>query len=291
MYGKYFLYGKYSLVVFLFILLPLLLIAAPIVDVVPSADGVPIHYQVQGEGKPALVFVHCWSCDRSYWDAQVKHFAQQYTVVTIDLGGHGESGLGRKQWTMKAFGEDVAAVIKKLDLDQIVLIGHSMGGTVVIETARRIPERIIGVVGIDTLHDVNPMPQEQIDQFLPPLRANFAEFTRNWIRSIFAPETDPALVERIANDMAAAPPEVAIGATEELVTYDLATAFEEVQAPIRCINADMFPTNVEGNQRQAKSFEVVIMSGVGHFPMLEKPEAFNVHLDNVVKELISLTSK
>ena len=54
-----------------------------------SADGVPIHYDVQGNGATALVFVHGWCCNRRFWDRQVGYFAPHYTVVSLDLGGHG----------------------------------------------------------------------------------------------------------------------------------------------------------------------------------------------------------
>src|SRR5262245_7744994 len=111
-------------------------------DVTLSVDGVPIHYDVQGDGLPALVFIHGWSCDRSYWRKQMKYFAPRYTVVAIDLGGHGDSGLNRETWTTPAFGEDVVAVVETLGLTQVVLIGHSMGGAVSVEAAQRIPARV-----------------------------------------------------------------------------------------------------------------------------------------------------
>ena len=97
-----------------------------------SFDGIPISYRVHGNGSPALIFIHGWSCDQSYWDKQVPYFARKYKVVKIDLVGHGDSGLGRKNWTIIAFAEDVAAVVNKLDLDQCVLVGHSMGGPVIL---------------------------------------------------------------------------------------------------------------------------------------------------------------
>ncbi len=71
---------------------------------VTSADGIHIAYETRGEGTPALVFVHGWSCDRTYWDGQLPAFSRQFKVVAVDLAGHGESGLGRKTWTMGAFG-------------------------------------------------------------------------------------------------------------------------------------------------------------------------------------------
>ena len=256
---------------------------------VKSADGVSIAYQVGGSGNPALVFVHGWCCDKSYWEAQVPHFAREHKVVTIDLAGHGESGLDRKTWTMSAFGEDVVAVVNELDLDEVVLIGHSMGGLVIAEAARRMPERVIGLVGADTFWNVERMgTQEEIDEFLARLRANFAEVTREFVKStMFTPTSDPVLVERVVADMSAAPPEVGLGAVEGMSKQDLALAFEEVQAPIRCISADKSPINVEAAQRHASSFEVVFMPEVGHFVMIEDTETFNRLLAKIVKELVS----
>src|SRR3954451_743382 len=97
-----------------------------------SADDIPLHYEVHGGGAPALVFVHGWSCDTTYWRGQIGYFADRYQVVTVDLAGHGSSGLGRRAWTMPAFGADVAAVMATLGFPEMVLIGHSMGGDVIV---------------------------------------------------------------------------------------------------------------------------------------------------------------
>lgn len=256
-----------------------------------STDGVSIAYQVRGKGKPALVFVHGWCCDRAYWDAQVSHFAQQYRVVTVDLAGHGGSGLNRKTWTMASFGEDVQALVDKLGLNQIVLVGHSMGGPVILEATRRMPKRVIGLVGVDTFHDLErKYTQDQIDQILAPFRIDFPEAIRNLVcESMFTTNSDSTLVERIAADMSAVPPTVGLGAGEALLHYyaHFPEVFQQVQTPIRCINSDIDPTNVEAGQRYAQSFEVTLMSGVGHFVMIEDPETFNGLLDEFVKEFVS----
>jgi pimeloyl-ACP methyl ester carboxylesterase len=256
---------------------------------VKSADGVSIAYQVVGSGQPALVFVHGWSCDQSYWDAQVPHFAQQHKVVTIDLAGHGESGLDRNTWTMAAFGGDVVAVVKELGLDQVVLIGHSMGGSVIIEAARQMLERVVGLVGADTYWNVErTIPQEQTDQFLTNMRASFVETTREFVRaSMFTPTSDPALVDRIVADMSSAPPEVGLGAVEAMTKQDQAQAFDEVQAPVYCICAEKSPIDIEAAKRHALSFEVLFMPGVGHFVMMEDPITFNFLLAEIVRELVS----
>jgi pimeloyl-ACP methyl ester carboxylesterase len=123
-------------------------------DHVLSFDGTPIYYEVCGEGEPALVFIHGWCCERGYWVNQLSEFAQRHKVVAVDLAGHGESGLDRKAWTIPAFGEDVVAVAEKLGLSKAILIGHSLGGSVIVEAARRMPEQVIGLVGADTFRDV-----------------------------------------------------------------------------------------------------------------------------------------
>jgi pimeloyl-ACP methyl ester carboxylesterase len=99
---------------------------------VATIDGERIAYEVRGKGNLAIVLVHGWSCDRSYFQHQLESFSDRYTVVTLDLAGHGESTLGRENYTIALFGADVAAVVRKLDLKRVVLVGHSMGGDVVV---------------------------------------------------------------------------------------------------------------------------------------------------------------
>src|ERR671910_914157 len=119
-----------------------------------SADGVPIRYFVAGRGEPAVVLVHGWAMDRHLWDGQVAALAAKHRVITLDLAGHGQSGKERRAWTVSAFGEDVKAVVETVGAQQVVLVGHSMGGPVVLEAARRMPQRVKGIVLIDTLLDV-----------------------------------------------------------------------------------------------------------------------------------------
>ena len=263
------------------------------VDIAISTDGIPIRYEVRGKGKTAIVFVHGWSCNRSYWNEQLPNFAPKYKVVAIDLAGHGESGLGRKEWTMRAFGEDVIAVVKKLDLDRVVLVGHSMGGPVILEAARRIPKRVIGLVGVDTLQDFeNTLTQEQIDNWLTPFRSNFKEATRKFVLSMFTPDSNPALVERVVTDMASAPQEVGLGAFEGYIAFhnnEIIRVLQEVLAPITCISSDKWPTNIKTNQRYAPSFQAKIMPGVGHFNMMEDPETFNRLLEETIQEFLQMT--
>ncbi len=257
-------------------------------DVAVSVDGLPIHYEVQGQGLPALVFIHGWSCDDSYWQKQMDYFAPHYTVVSISLGGHGDSGLNRDTWTMSAFGQDVVAVVEKLDLHQVVLIGHSMGGTVSVEAARRLPAQVIGLVGVDTFKKLGQTRTKAELDALAPFYSDFVSATNDFVRTrMFVPTSDIALVETIANDMAAAPPRVARGAMEQLFSHDaeVRAGLQALQVPMVLINSDFVPTDKE--TAESCGITVESMSGVGHFVMLEDPEAFNHILGNAVQRILA----
>ncbi len=265
----------------------LLFAAAPTPGAVRSKDGVEFRYEVWGGGSPAIVFVHGWSCDRSYWRQQFEHFAKSHRVVAVDLAGHGESARNREDWTMAAFGEDVRAVLEELDLRGAVLVGHSMGGPVILEAARLAPDRVAALVPVDTLAEVDRrMSPEERETFLGPIRADFRTAAASFVRQfMFTERTDPGLIDRIASDMASAPPEVAIPAMESLSAYDEAAALARVTLPVRLLNADRFPTDLAAARRHKPDVELTVMPRVGHFLMAEDPEEFNRLLARAVKEL------
>jgi len=259
----------------------------PVVDSVASADGVMIYYEVVGEGEPTLVFVHGWCCDRSYWKAQVGEFAKTYQVVTVDMGGHGESGHGREDWTLAAFGADVAAVVNRFNPNKAVMIGHSMAGGVNIYAAHQLPGRVIGLIGVDTYQDFeNAYSQEQVAGVTAPFRADFVTKMDGFARNMFTENADSALVDQIAADMSTAPPEVAISALENYISGNSVEMLKEVRVPIRAINSDKWPTSLDANRKHAASFELKLMPGIGHFVMMEDPTTFNRLLHETLDELI-----
>jgi pimeloyl-ACP methyl ester carboxylesterase len=251
-----------------------------------SPDGLPIRFEVDGTGVPALVFVHGWSCDRSYWRHQTRAFANRYQVVTIDLAGHGESGIERASWTMAAFGADVAAVTDELALTKVVFIGHSMGGDVIVEAALLLGDRVCGLVWVDTYQALGaPAPPEEHEAFAMPFRADFASETRAFVRRMFLPTSDPALVEWVAQDMSSAPPGIAIQALWQAISNDgpILAGLRQITAPVVSIHPAFRPPDEASLARYG--VRAVVMPDVGHFPMLEDPPRFNAILGDVLDDL------
>jgi pimeloyl-ACP methyl ester carboxylesterase len=257
-----------------------------------SADGIPIHYKLYGKGDVSLVFVHEWCTNMKYWEEQIPSFGVNFKVVTLDLAGHGQSGIDRATWTMEAFGQDVAAVVKKLDLQNVVLIGHGMGGPVILEAAKLIPDRTIGLVGADSFHDLymEAVEEGQIQLALLPYQENYQEQVREHVRlSWFSPNSDHKKMSEIILDMIKTPKEVVLGALEELQRYDATESFKQVQLDVRGVQTTHMNVSYDVTQSHAKSIWVEYLDGLGHFIMLEDSQAFNRHLANYINEFVTGT--
>lgn len=258
-------------------------------NLVVSEDGVPIYFQSRGQGDYTLVFVHGWCTDMSYWDAQIPSFRVYYRVVTLDLAGHGRSGRDRAVWSMEAFGQDVAAVVRKLDLNNVILIGHSLGGPVILEAARLLPGRVLGLVGADTFSDIylGPYSEEQIEAVLEPFRADFQEGMRRYVLENYVRFTSsPQLKKRIILDMAKVPADIGIGALEQLLRYDASATLQQLSLPIRSINADRPLVYFRVIRSNTESFTNRFMSNVGHFLMIEERQTFNRILSEFLGQII-----
>jgi pimeloyl-ACP methyl ester carboxylesterase len=251
-----------------------------------SVDLTEISYTLYGDGETALVFVHCWCCDQGYWRGQVDTFSQDYKVVTIDLAGHGKSGTGRDDYTLQAFGMDVASVVKHLELDKIILVGHSMGGGVVLAAAHLLKEQTLAVIGVDTYQGFQyALSDSMIAQFVQPFRKDFYHTTIGFVHGMFPPDADSVLVMEIAEDMAKGPAEAGISAMINNISTDPIELLEGLDIPIYSINSRMFPIDVQANRELYPDFEVRFIEGVGHFIQLEDPQAFNWELNSILKEI------
>jgi pimeloyl-ACP methyl ester carboxylesterase len=92
-----------------------------------------------------------------YWENQVEYFSENYNVYAIDLPGFGKSKAERTNWTIEEYANDVTAFIDTMNLKNVVIIGHSMAGEIMLQTALTNNPKIVGVVGVDnfkllTLH-------------------------------------------------------------------------------------------------------------------------------------------
>jgi len=254
-----------------------------------APDGVHVQYRVYGAGEPALVFIHGWSCDSNYWREQLRAFEKKYTLVTVDLAGHGGTDGNRTDWSIAHFGQDVVSALSAVPNKQIILVGHSMGGPVAIEAARLLKGRVIGIIGVDTFKSIGaPAPSKaQVDAVIKPFEADFIGQTRSLVADhLFVKGANPQLAQKIAYDMSLTPPRVAIPSMRAVLEYDFTEPLKDISAPIVAINSDLGePVNEARIRKVLPKFRSVTLPGTGHFLMMEDPQRFNPALETEVSAM------
>ena len=117
---------------------------------ITTPDGVRIAYHEVGSGDPSIVFIHGIYGNRGGFTLQEEYFSPNHRCVAIDLRGNGDSDKPNEVYSMAQYADDVAQVIRQAGLGRSVLVGHSMGGQVVISVAERHPELVAAVASLDS---------------------------------------------------------------------------------------------------------------------------------------------
>ncbi len=257
----------------------------PEIGTIRAEDGVPISYTSEGRGEPAIVFIHGWTCDHTHWRFQVPEFRKSFRVIAIDLPGHGASGADRDSWSIEGLGADVAVVVRGLELEKVFLVGHSMGGPVALAAAPKLRGILRGIVAVDSLHNVEfSAPPDVMNRILKRFEDDF-EGARTRFMSGFFADRDSAILKSILEKPAGVDRKAAKLLLADYNRFDWKSALAAARVPVRAINAaDPYQTAVEINRKYG-DFDAVLMPGVGHFLMLEKPVEFNRHLRIIIDRL------
>lgn len=257
------------------------------------ADGLELAYVARGAGDPALVFVHCGNCRLEMWSETLDAFAGEHRVVALDLAGHGRSGANRERFSIASDGADVAALVEHLALPHVILVGNSLGGPVALEAARRLgPQRVFGVVAVDTLQNVElEYPEDAWRAQLAAFEKDFGAACDAMMLGIVGKGASAEARARVARDTCDDVPRAMISRFETLRTYDQGAALKAAGVPVRAINGDWIPTALEVNRKYEPTFDAVILPGVGHYPQIERPAEFQRALRATVAALTAAANK
>jgi pimeloyl-ACP methyl ester carboxylesterase len=112
-----------------------------------TSDRVDLFFTDQGDG-PCLVFTHSWALNSDQWHYVVAGLLNKgYRCVTYDRRGHGRSDRHRGRWNMDLLADDLARLIEHLDLNDMTLVGHSMGCSEIVRyVTRHGSSRVAGAV-------------------------------------------------------------------------------------------------------------------------------------------------
>ena len=245
-----------------------------------SFDNSPINYEYRGAGDVTAFFIHGWTCNREFWRQQFQRPVSGMRTVLIDLAGHGLSRASHdaREWTIDNFARDVVAVADQLDCMAVICVGHSMGGAVAIDAAVRLGPRCRLVLGADTFTD--PMfyprqPEFEIRDRLEKMADNYPAELQRMVNAIVATATPRSVTDWLVSQMCQTDRDIALASLRGLLEWDLNVRRRHVSCPIKTINARLLQAEESANFYAEKyDLSVVFQDGVGHFPMLEAPDAF-----------------
>lgn len=257
----------------------ILLVALNGLGIVPSSgwadyDGTKIHYLTSGTGNEALVFIHGWACDATFWSESIDAFPGR-RVIAVDLPGHGKSDQPQTDYTMPYFAGAVDAVLKHAGVDSAVLAGHSMGTPVVRQFYRSHPERVQALVVVDGA--MRTAPREEMEAFVAPLRADYATGAANFVDGMLGVVRSESLKKRIREQMLSTPGHVGLGAMEGMIRPEVWRE-DPIEVPVLAVMAKSEwwqPDESEYFQNIAPDLTWNMWEGYSHFLMMENPGRFN----------------
>jgi pimeloyl-ACP methyl ester carboxylesterase len=273
----------------------LLLLAIPVLAANTSSHFAPyaggqVHYESYGSGSEAVVFIHGWTCDLTFWREQAPVY-ENHRSLLIDLPGHGESDKPHVPYPVEFFARSVEAVMRDAGVDRAVLVGHSLGGPVVYTFLRLFPEQVKAVVLVDA--NVNPALdtpayrkalQRRYEQNIRVLSGpSGRKYMTGSIEHMFSDQTPPGWRDQIRAKMLATPEYVRVAAVSSPSKLDVPKPGETFAVPALAILAGpaaSLDLRIAATRRIFPNLQAEKWVGHGHFVMVEDPERFNRSLED-----------
>ncbi|MEO8131545.1 MAG: alpha/beta hydrolase [Bryobacteraceae bacterium] len=255
-------------------------------------DGARVRYQSFGKGPRAVVLVHGWICDHSFWIRNIPALNAEYRVIALDLPGHGGSDGPKVEYTQQYFAKALDAVLKDAKVSRAVLVGHNMGAPVARQFLADFPAKVSGMILVDAAIST-PLGPDEMEQrkarrrpFLESLRtAAYPEIAEKFIDRMFVTETPPDLRARIKPRMLATPQWISVSAMEGMSDGSMWAPVTDV--PTLCIYSDK-GRKAENDAMLAGMFSNVDHQewpGGGNFTMMEMPDRFNAAVLEFLKTI------
>jgi pimeloyl-ACP methyl ester carboxylesterase len=234
-------------------------------------------YVDDGGGKDGIpvLFLHSFAGDSSHWASQLSHLRHHRRALAIDLRGHGKSAAPRdRDYSVDAFVKDLEAVVDKLKLPRVVLVGHSLGGAVAIKYAGRHPDRVAGLVVVGAPGKV---PEEQSKRILGSIEADYDATMKGYWEKLVA-GAQPNVRTQLLAKMESVPKDDSLAIMRALFADDPLPSLDRYAGPKLIIYTTQ-GDNPNDLQNARPKVPHRAIEGTSHWPHLDKPGEFNQVLD------------
>ncbi len=247
-------------------------------------------YYTAGSGGRDVLFVHGWASSGRMWLRSMWALRREYRTWALDLPGFGDSEAPQACWdTVEPYTDHVAAFCQALGITPAVVVGHSLGGRIVLDLARRYPHLAERVVAI------SPSITGRMGFNLNALFSNLGETLLAFSQRVWPLATAGALstywaprflgsegVRRTTHDLRRSSSQAAIGSLRALAAQDYSPYLTQIKQPTLIICGGRDYTIPPDDARLAASLlpnaRLIVFNHVHHWPTDEDHPAFLAHL-------------
>ncbi|MBT8253777.1 MAG: alpha/beta fold hydrolase [Flavobacteriaceae bacterium] len=250
-----------------------------------------LHFQDIGFGQP-IVFLHGFLEDKSIWKSMINGLSNEYKCVSIDLPGHGKSGSFNEIHTMEEMAQAVKAVIDYLEIDRVILAGHSMGGYVALAFAELFPRKVLALSLINSTPKAdNAEKQLNRDRAVEAVIKDKQNFIRMSIPQLFAAETREMFqkeINKLKNKAALMDVEGITAALKGMkIRIDRTAVMVNGSYPSQIIigaKDNLVPISSLDDLRKNREIEIIEIGG-GHMSYIESVEELSYYFMRFIEKV------
>jgi pimeloyl-ACP methyl ester carboxylesterase len=245
-----------------------------------------LFYEDIGSGDPPILLVHGGMDDHTHFIPQFEHFGTNHRTIAVDLRGYGQSDKPIQEYTIAGYADDIVWLCKELDVINPVVIGHSMGGLVVLELAARFPNFPYAIVILDA--PIVP-PPAFIEGLKPLVKAMKTQQYREALGQFLSPFvgfTDkPETKEKLLKELLSVEQHVIASTLASYSTYDSVAAAARCKVPVLYVGSGIPFSDLDRFQSLCPQLVVEKTTGSGHYLQLEVPQQINTMIDRFLIKL------
>lgn len=270
-------------------------------DQTVEANSISMSYNEFGEGLSPIIFIHGFPFEKNMWQAQMDFLSETLHVISYDVRGFGQSTSEViRTASIELFAEDLIAFMDALHIETAIVCGFSMGGYILLNAAKRFPDRFSAIILADTqcLADT-PDAQQKRHELRAEIEQNgLKKFADDFTKKLFCDASlkyKKPLVKTVKEGILAASPAPIIATLNALANRsETCSSLNQISVPtlIICGNNDAI-TPLEKSIFMHENIPNSILKTIekaGHLSNLEQPDKFNKIVYDFIENLPHLST-
>ena len=240
-----------------------------------------IHIDDGGAGGIPVVFIHSFGGNVSHWQAQLAHLRTTRRAIALELRAHGESAVpANGDYSVKAFSQDIAAVVDSLALPKFVLVGHSLGGAAALIYTGDHPDRVAGLIVAGT---PGATPADVSKPVIAALQSDQYQNTMDGYMKQLLANAKPEVASKVDAQFHRLSRAQSTTIVKETFAYDPKPALAAYNGPMLSVTTAAEKDTPMSLHNLKPGMQHQTIAGTSHWMHMDKPDEFNTIMDKFLQ--------